>query len=491
MRRLLVVGAAALWLGLLPVASAGAQAPDPRFGAVDAYREGARADELGVRWSRLLFPWDRVQRVGAHEWWPAIAEDIIDDEVRRGRELVGVLVNTPDWASNGTGRTHTSPPRNLDLPIESRENYWAEYVRRTASAYRGRVDTWVVWNEPDIWDPRHPGYTWAGSVEEFYQLQKVAYRAARLGNPEAKVLLPGLTYWWDERGNRPSYFERLLDVAVKDPEAKANNYFFDAAVLQLYNDPVLLHDVPTKFRKAMADRGVDRPIWINETNVAPWDDFERPLTRAHFRANGEEQASYIVQAYALALAAGVDRISIYKLRDEPEWQFGWESYGMVREDRTIRPAGRALQMVHRLFAGVRGGWWRPRDGLGVVTLPRGDERITVLWARTPRPVSVSLAAVGPSAQVYGVDGNSRAVTPVDGRYRLDLPGATHNTVEGRPDVYQVGGQPLIVVEKGPPAEAQVELTLGATPERYEGTGLLARVFDALHQAAPSFAPSGR
>jgi hypothetical protein len=491
LRRGLAAAVVALGLAAAAVTGASAQAPEVRFGAVDAYQDGARADEVGVRWSRLMFPWQRVQRVGSREWWPAISEDIINDEVRRGRKLVGVLVNTPDWASNGAGRSLTSPPRNLNLPIDDPENYWAAYVKRSAASYRGRVDTWIVWNEPDVWDDHHPGYTWSGSVEEFYRLQKVAYLAARKGNPDAKVLLPGLTYWWDERGGKPQYFQRLLDVAVKDPEAPANNWFFDAAVLQLYNDPALLYDVPTKYRQIMAERGVNRPIWINETNVAPWDDYDRPLTRAHFRANGEEQASYLIQAYSLALAAGVERIAVYKLRDEANWQFGWESYGMVRHDRSVRPAGRALQMIHKLFTGVVGGTWKPKDGLGVVTLAKPDERVTVLWARSPRPASVSLAAVAASAVVYGPDGTSRPVEASGGKYRLDLPGATHNTVEGRSDAYQVGGTPLIVVEKGPPSEAQVEVSMGPVAAPVEAVGLLARVFDALHVAAPAFAPNGR
>jgi len=483
-----VLAAVVLWVLL----AASASAQEVRFGAVDAWQDGQRADELGVRWSRLMFPWQRVQRVGPQEWWPAISDDIINDEVKRGRKLVGVLVNTPDWASSGVGRTLTSPPKNLNLPIDSPDNYWAQYVRRSAAAYRGRIDTWVVWNEPDVWDPEHPGYTWSGSVEDFYQLQKVAYLAARKGNPNAKVLLPGLTYFWDVRGNKPQYFQRLLDVAVKDPDGPANGWFFDAAVLQLYNEPELLYRVPNEYRKIMNDRGIDKPIWVNETNVAPWDDFDRPLTRAHFRADGEEQSSYLIQAYAVALAAGVERISVYKLRDDADWQFGWESYGMVRADRSVRPAGQALAMVSKLFTGVLRGVYRPSDAVGVVTLAKADERVTVLWAKTPRPATVNLGAVASGATIYARDGSSQSVDAVGGKYRLELHGATHNTVEGKPNVYQIGGAPLIVVEKGPASEAQVDLLgLGDPPSAVDAIGLLSRVFDLIHESGPAFAPNGR
>lgn len=462
----------------------------PRFGAVNAYEDGGRADELGVGWSRLMFRWDRVQRVSRDEWWPAVTDDVIDHELSRGRELVGLLVNTPPWASTDESRANHTPPMNLHLPVDHPENYWAEYVRRTASAYRGRIDTWIIWNEPDIWDPHHPGYTWSGSVEEFYRLQKVAYQAARRGNPEAKVLLPGLTYFWDQRGNRPQFFARLLDVAAKDPEAQANDWFFDAAVLQLYNDPHLLYNVPREYKQIMAAHGIDKPIWINETNVAPWDDFDRPLTRAHYRANQEEQASYVIQAYSLAMAAGVDRISIYKLRDDPEWQYGWESYGVVRAEGSVRPSFTALQMVHRLFADARGGSFEVVDGASVVSLRSGSDRIVVVWSGVPRALSARLAAASGSATLYRRDGSSLAIAPVDGWYRLDLAPATHNTVAGEPERYQVGGEPLIIVEQGA-ADAPTRLIVDGSAEPAPTSartswGPLSRAIESLREASTAF-----
>jgi hypothetical protein len=469
-----------------PAAAPRAVAVEPRFGAVDAFYDANRADELGVGWSRLMFPWQRVQRIGPQEFWPAISEDIINDEVRRGRKLVGVLVNTPDWASSGKGRTLTSPPRGLDLPIDDPGNYWAQYVKRTAQFYRGRVDTWTIWNEPDVSDTEHPGYTWSGSVEEFYQLQKVAYLAAKRGNPSAKVILPGLTYWWDKRFERPQYFQRLLDVAIKDPEGPANGWFFDAAVLQLYNEPQLLYDVPNEYRRIMEAHGVDKPIWINETNVAPWDDPDRPLTRAHFRANGLEQASYLIQAYSLALAAGVERIQLYKLRDEDEWHFGWESYGVVRNDHSVRPGFKALQMVHKVFATAHRGTVRNEGAARVVTLPTADGRITVAWARNPRPAVLRVQAGAPAATVCGREGECRTVEPTAGWYQFDLPAATHNTVAGRPEVYQIGGAPMVIVERGATGEAPVKVEDGPPIVTAEPLSALARALEYLRGAAPLF-----
>ncbi len=75
-----------------------------------------------------------------------------------------------------------------------------------------------------------------------------------------------------------------------------------------------------------------------------------PLHRGGLRASLEEQANYVIQSVALARAAGVERYSIYKMRDEePEND---QYYGLVRNDGTPRPAYVAYQVAARELAGV-------------------------------------------------------------------------------------------------------------------------------------------
>jgi beta-glucosidase/6-phospho-beta-glucosidase/beta-galactosidase len=53
--------------------------------------------------------------------------------------------------------------------------HWEAFVRRMAQHYRGRINHWIIWNEPDVWDQDHPGSTWAGSEEDYYRLLKTTY----------------------------------------------------------------------------------------------------------------------------------------------------------------------------------------------------------------------------------------------------------------------------------------------------------------------------
>ena len=131
---------------------------DQRFGAVEAFRASNQADEAGVRWTRLVFWWSGLQPNGPKSWNGFYFPDnLLQAELNSGRQVVGLLMNTPPWAGDGSP---SSPPRGLDLPLDDPNNTWAAFTRTIAERYRGRIDNWVIWNEPDIWDPGSPTYTW-------------------------------------------------------------------------------------------------------------------------------------------------------------------------------------------------------------------------------------------------------------------------------------------------------------------------------------------
>ena len=67
-------------------------------------------------------------------------------------------------------------PRGLYLPIDDPNNLWAAFVRKVVKRYAGRIDHWIIWNEPDI-EPPDDGIQWGGTVADYYQLVKVAYQA--------------------------------------------------------------------------------------------------------------------------------------------------------------------------------------------------------------------------------------------------------------------------------------------------------------------------
>jgi hypothetical protein len=441
---------------------------DPRFGLVEAFRigEGGLGRALGARHERIAFWWSGLQaEPGAPLNSSYFAPGLLERERQQGFQLLGLLMSTPGWAAANPADAGRAVPRNLGRPWDDQENYWGRFAEQMAREYAGRIDHWIVWNEPDIQpsDPNAAYYAWAGNVEDYYQLLRVAYRAIKAGNAQARVHLAGLTYWADREANRPQFFERLLDLMAADPTAPANDYYFDVATLHLYTDPRGLYDVPRLYRDLMRARGFDKPIWINETNVIPWDDptnhgtgYDVPAGK---RCTLADQASYLLQAFSLGVAGGAERISVYKAEDGPGAAFNGavdavERAALVREDGSLRPAFLAYQTAVRYLHDARAAqYFRGATAEAVVVDRPGGQRVTALWDAAPQPVVARLAASGSRAEIVDAAGEVRPLRAApDGAYAIVLPPATCNTDLADPARYLMGGETYLIVEYDVPAE---------------------------------------
>ncbi|MGH2458248.1 MAG: hypothetical protein ACRDIY_05205, partial [Chloroflexota bacterium] len=276
---------------LLPGAStARADGSAVHFGIDEGYLAPDAFNQSGASWDRINFHWDAYQPTGPTDWRGNA--DSTDADIARdlasGKTIVGVITNPPAWATrNG------SVPLNLNLPVTDPQNYWASFVHQLAASYAGKIDSWIIWNEPDI-DPDRPMSTWAGSEDEFYILLKDADLAIKSANPDATVVFAGTTYWTDVLQNRKLFVERVLDAANRiDPTAAANDYYFDAVDIHIYSSPYRIPTIAQAYRDALARYNLTKPIWVSELNVVPWNDPQSTVPRGGFRATLDEQASYM------------------------------------------------------------------------------------------------------------------------------------------------------------------------------------------------------
>lgn len=437
--------------------------PDPRFGAVEAFRASKEAAELRLGWERVIFFWYQLQPNGPDDWNEFYYEDgWLHDALANGRQVVGLLEGTPGWATDGS--LNAGVPRGLYLPIDDPGNLWATFVRTIVRRYAGRIDDWIIWNEPDI-APGEYGVQWEGSVADFVQLTKVAYLVARQENPKAVIHFAGLTYWHDTVNGRELYLQRYLDEARRDPDAAANHFYFDAISLHIYFTTDTVYDITAAFADVLRRNGLSQAIWINETNAPPYDDPLNPWTIPDWKISLDQQVGFIVQAFAQGLAAGADHIAVYKLIDFPPYPPGYEPYGLVRADGTRRPAFEAMRTVITHFADTRSAGIDRTAARSIVTLDRGDRVTRVLWARGNYDVSVALPAIASRALLVTSLGETRSIAPTEGVYRLTLPAAQCDTLHG----CAVGGSPIILVERKadapPQLQAEATATIAATATR--------------------------
>ena len=432
-----------------------AQDPPPgvRFGAVEAFRDPVAAAEAGVGWERILFYWSELQPNGPEDWnGYHVPDEWLNLASIQGREVVGLLKHTPAWATDGL--PGCSVPRGLDLPIDDPSNLWATFVRRVVGMYAGRIDRWIIWNEPDI-APDTYGAEWCGSVEEYYLLLKVAYLAAHQANPDVTIHLAGMTTWHDK-----TYLHRLLAFATQDPTGPEHGYYFDVVALHIYFRTETVPEIINETRTVLAAYGLNKPIWVNETNAPPNSDPQWPMAAANYEISLEEQAGFLLQSFALALSAGAERIAVYKWLDN-DLLPDFEPFGIIRPDFSHRPAFDAYRLITTHYAGAISAREDRHSLYTVVTLDRGGLTTRVLWARTETDETVSVPALAGRARLIDQTSAEQFIEPVDGQYTLILPGARCADKRG----CIIGGTTYLLVEEttGTPPPAEMTETITPAP----------------------------
>ncbi len=409
---------------------------DQRFGIIEAFWEADDAAELDVGWDRILFYWNEIQPAGPEDWNTLhVLEEWLDDARAQDRMVVGLLKNTPAWATDG--EPFSGVPRGLYLPVDDPDNLWAGYVRKVVEYYAPLgVHHWIIWNEPEI-EPGVYGHEFGGSTADYYQLLKVAYQVAKDNDPQAVIHLAGWSYWHD-----PDWLGEFLRVATADPEGKANNYFFDVITLHIYFRVETVEELVEETWAIQKRYGLQKPIWINETNASPNLDPLWPVERPNFQVDLEQQAWYLVQAHALGFGARSARIGVYKLRDV-HLSPGGESFGILRPDGSRRPAFDAYKTTIRYLRGFTYPVGRQQEpGFYAFTFKRPVGVTRILWARTAADVTLRIPALADEAILVSATGDEQPLRALNGFYRLRLRGARCEPA------CDIGGPPVFIVESG-------------------------------------------
>lgn len=437
------------------------------FGAVEAFWLPEAACESGIGWERIIFDWAQHQPEGAESWNTLnVDERWLAQATACNREVVAIVKNTPAWATDGI--PVAGVPRGLYLPIDDPANLWANFMRRAAEFYGSRgVHRFIIWNEPDIERGTY-GFEYEGTLEDYFQLLKVAALAVREGNPNASIHIAGTTYWHDVNEGRRLYVDRLIERIMQDPDAAANGYYFDAVNLHIYFRTETVYQIVSEFRTLLDGYGLtEKSIWIAETNASPNLDplwrVERPL----WQIDLDQQAAFIAQAAALALAGGADHVGIYKFYD---WNLApsEESFGIIRVDETRRPAFETLQMIVTHLNGVESASFTRTATADVVRLIHEDERVTfVAWARTAQATQLQISATGETALLVDQYGDMMNVFPHDGQYTFMLPGAVCHELDGCPERIPVGGNVTLLVQINGDSEVIEVTAAGMTSLNFE------------------------
>ncbi|MEW5957169.1 MAG: beta-galactosidase [Chloroflexota bacterium] len=146
-----------------------------------AGRDLQLVQKAGLRWVKQEIPWREVEGHAKGVWQWDTPDRIIDQIEAHRLKVIVRLGSQPAWAAPDLPLPEVGPPDDL-------QDFY-DYVFAVASRYRGRVEAYQIWNEPNLareWGHRPP------NPAEYVDLLKVGYQAVKAADPQAVVISAGL-----------------------------------------------------------------------------------------------------------------------------------------------------------------------------------------------------------------------------------------------------------------------------------------------------------
>jgi len=285
--------------------------------------------EAGIGWVRMDFLWEDIEpKEGEFDFTSYDA--IVDILEKYNIKILGILNYCATWAS---------PDNKWNvLPRDKDNRLFLNYAGKVIERYKGRVQYWEVWNEPDS-----PTY-WAAQdgLKTYCKLLKDVYLAAKEIDPDCKILNGGLS----------------VISSVDKLYANGGGEYFDIMNIHIFENPVVNKmaakaiTAHTKLAyKVMSRNGdKDKKIWVTEIGcpgvpsgikTANWWLGQNP--------NEREQAKWVEAVYSQLLTdRSVEKVFWAFFRDcLGHWSNGVDYFGLVRWDFSKKPSYNSYKKFYK------------------------------------------------------------------------------------------------------------------------------------------------
>jgi hypothetical protein len=301
-----------------------------------ADRDLKLVEEAGFRWVKQEFAWREIEPVAKGEFDWSRTDRIMGQIDAHGLKVIVRLGAQPQWA--GGGFPEIGPPDNLQD--------FADYARAVAERYKGRVDAYQIWNEPNLsreWGNRPP------NAAEYTAMLKVTSEAIKAVDPYPIIISAGLapTTRNDDVARPDLYYIQEMYEAGAAPYFDALGAHAPGYASPPEMDPAEIartpglanpgdfkpeNNVPEELRRVYGFRHIEdvREVMVRNGDEAKqivllefgWTIDPRPDSPYAWHAvTAEQQAQYFERAYAYAKANWRPWIGVMSLIyvANPQW----------------------------------------------------------------------------------------------------------------------------------------------------------------------------
>jgi len=337
-----VVAAALLLLSLIGGAPASAK-QDYRLG-INHGGHFELFEKAGLGWTRLDFNRDSIERQpGQFDW--SQQDQQVADVAEHGVKLMPILDYQAAWEKEEQHGPATE---------EERAGF-ARYAQETAKHFKGRIEAWEVWNEPNIgfWKPEP-------NARDYALLLKAVYPAIKSADPNALVVGGALA------GTDPDFVREMCSYGAAD--------YMDVLSIHPYryanNPEIKFAERVEEVRDILGEYGKhDMPLWITEIG---WDTSGKGRSQSN-------HADYFIRSYLTSLAAGIKVYMWFNFIDDPR---GSAPVYQAGDQIVEKPAMRASHVCTELIADAELVGAMPwQDPLYGVVFRRANDVVVAAWRR--------------------------------------------------------------------------------------------------------------
>jgi len=358
-------------------------------GETNSPEEYALLDRLGASWLLATFYWSGIEP--SDDRWSFDSYDKYVDTARAaGKKVIGILAYDAPWIHpDGKSRRYV-PPDKI--------HFYLDYVRQTAARFKGRVDAWCVWNEPN-------GHFWKGSKDEFFTLARLAADAVKEADPGVTLL--GGAFNRGIFGLPKAYIRGLFESGAME---KA-----DAVAFHPYElNPARTARLYDQFRAIVAEYGFADRIWVTEVGYPTGGMYPTATSEKKFPA-------FVVKTFVNLAAGGAQTVMWYQLFDPMQRAKSNSEnfFGLVRSKNDY--ASKGAEAFRLCAAHLAGTTYRP--GLPLRERVPGSLRAfcfakpegggaLVLW-KEGSPAKVALRGLAGGFTVHDPVSGAAAEAPAD------------------------------------------------------------------------------
>ena len=269
-------------------------------------------EAMGFNWIKINLSWKTVEgtRGGPYDW--SSSDAAVNTARSKGFAILMRIDDSPQWAS-GSSQFNAPPIDDNDL---------ADFAYQVALHYRGQVQAYEIWNEPNLsveWGNQPP------NPIKYGQMLQALYPRVKQADPNALVITGGLSTTGDIGSlyvySDIEYIARLYDPNMDGDPSDGFKGYFDAIGSHPYGGPYPPDQDPwnppnmgTYFRRAWQQHQMaqvwgheDRQVWATEFGylLNPATDGLSCDLGSHFdqmEVSEQQQADYLVAAYQYAKA---------------------------------------------------------------------------------------------------------------------------------------------------------------------------------------------